>query len=279
MINAGLIALDLDGTLLNDKKQIAPATLKALARCAERGIQVVPATGRPACGIPKELLELPGVNYAITTNGASIVDLKTGQTLKRCRISNETSLRVLELSGRYHTMSDPYLEGRAITQPDFFGRMEEFGLSPEVQALVRATRDVVPDVAEYLRETGKDTEKINIFLADLSERELLREELLRFPELAISSSMYNNLEINAKEATKGNGLLWLAEYLKIPAEDTVAFGDGENDISMLRAAGTGIAMGNAELSVKSAANRVTETNEADGVARAICELILGTESV
>ena len=269
MINTALIALDLDGTLLNNKKQITPVTLKALASCAEQGIQIVPATGRPACGIPKELLELPQVNYAITTNGASIADLKTGQIIKRCRISNEMSLKVLELSARYHTMSDPYLEGRAITQPDFFERMGEFGLSHEVQALVRATRDVVPDVAGYLKESGDDTEKINIFFADLGERDLLRKELESFSELAVSSSMYNNLEINAKEATKGNGLVWLAEYLHIPAERTVAFGDGENDVSMLRSAGTGIAMGNAEPAAREAADLVTGTNEENGVAQAI----------
>lgn len=117
-------------------------------------------------------------------------------------------------------------------------------------------------------------EKINVFLADLSDKESLREELSSVEGLAISSSMYNNLEINAEAATKGNALLWLADHLGIPREETMAFGDGENDISMLKAAGTGVAMGNASDHVKAAADEVTLTNEQDGVAAAIQTWIL-----
>ena len=82
-------------------------------------------------------------------------------------------------------------------------------------------------------ETKNCAEKINVFLADLSDKESLREELSSVEGLAISSSMYNNLEINAEAATKGNALLWLADHLGIPREETMAFGDGENDISLL----------------------------------------------
>lgn len=86
--------------------------------------------------------------------------------------------------------------------------------------------------------------------------------------------MYNNLEINAEAATKGNALLWLADHLGIAREETMAFGDGENDISMLKAAGIGIAMGNASDQVKAAADEVTLTNEQAGVAAAIRTWIL-----
>ena len=76
-----LIALDLDGTLLDDQKQLSENNIQALAECARRGIQVVPATGRPADGVPKELCAIPGVRYAITTNGGAVVDLETGRRL------------------------------------------------------------------------------------------------------------------------------------------------------------------------------------------------------
>ena len=110
----------------------------------------------------------------------------------------------------------------------FFEHMEEFGISPAVQKLVRATRDVVPDIYQYMVETKNCAEKINVFLADLSDKEILREELSSVEGLAISSSMYNNLEINAEAATKGNALLcwqiilvspgkkqWLLEMVKM----------------------------------------------------------------
>ena len=130
------------------------------------------------------------------------------------------------------------------------------------------------DIYQYMVETKSCAEKINVFLADLSDKEILREELSSVEGLAISSSMYNNLEINAEAATKGNALLWLADHLGIPREETMAFGDGENDISMLKAAGTGVAMGNASDHVKAAADEVTLTNEQDGVAAAIQTWIL-----
>ena len=99
-------------------------------------------------------------------------------------------------------MYDPYVQGRGITQSSFFEHMEEFGISPAVQELVRATRDVVPDIYQYMAETKSCAEKINVFLADLSDKEILREKLSSVGGLAISSSMYNNLEINAEAATK-----------------------------------------------------------------------------
>lgn len=269
-----LIALDLDGTLLDDQKRLSENNIQALAECARQGIQVVPATGRPADGIPKELRSIPGVRYAITTNGGAVVDLGTGKRLSQCVLSNEQALRILDIVRQYHVMYDPYVQGRGITQSSFFDHMEEFGISPAVQKLVRATRDVVPDVYQYMVETKNCAEKINIFLADLSDKEILREKLSAIDGLAISSSMYNNLEVNEKAATKGNALLWLADYLGIPREETMAFGDGENDISMLKAAGIGVAMGNASDQVKGVADEVTLTNDRDGVAAAIRAWVL-----
>lgn len=154
--------------------------------------------------------------------------------------------------------------------------MDEFGLSPEMQKLIRDTREVVPSVMEYVKTTGAEAEKVNIFMADLEEREVLRKELMAIPELSISSSMYNNLEVNAKGADKGSALLWLADYLGIDREETMSFGDGENDIPMIQAAGIGVAMENALDTVKAAADMITLKNDEDGVAAAIRKIIFGS---
>ncbi len=268
-----LIALDLDGTLLNSQKKLSQRNKEILSRCAQAGIQVVPATGRAADGIIPEVRALPGVTYAIATNGGVVANIKTGENLLRCTLSNETALRIFNIIKDYHIMYDPYINGRGITEPRFIDHMEEFGLSPVMQEMVRFTRDVVPNVIEFVRQSGKDVEKINIYMADLRDREALVNAISQVPGLVISSSLYNNIEINAEGATKGNALLWLADYLKIPREATVAFGDGGNDISMLKAAGIGIAMGNGLEQVKAAADQVTGTNDEDGVAEAIERLV------
>ena len=256
MRNIKLIALDLDGTLLNMEKKVPQGNYQALKECEKAGIQIVPATGRGVGGIPPMIRELPGANYAITTNGAVVADLKNNKAIKTCGLSNEMIQRILNIAKKYHYATDPFIDGRAITEPASIDHMDEFGLSPEMQKLIRDTREVVPNVMEYVKTTGAEAEKVNIFMADLEEREVLRKELMAIPELSISSSMYNNLGIDR--------------------EETMSFGDGENDIPMIQAAGIGVAMENALDTVKAAADMITLKNDEDGVAAAIRKIIFGS---
>ena len=174
---------------------------------------------------------------------------------------------------KYRAMYDPYIDGRGISQPAFIEHMEDYGLSPVIQKMVLSTRDVVPNILHYVTDCKKDVEKVNVYLADVKDIELLRKELSGVEGIVISSSLYNNLEINALGATKGIALMWLAGYLGIAPEATMAFGDGENDLSMLEAAGVGIAMGNGLDIAKNAADQITLTNDEDGAADAIERLI------
>ena len=270
-----LIAFDLDGTVLDSLKRLSGRNRAALKACAEKGIVLVPATGRAAAGISPAIRDIPGVRYGITTNGGTITDLKTGEILDRQTISCEKALRLMKVISRYHAMYDPYINGRGITQPEFYDHMDEFGLTPVIQEMVRATRDVVPNIQDYVKQTGAEVEKINIYLADLKDREPLQRELEQEEGLSITSSLYNNLEVNDAKATKGQALKRLADYLNIPMEAVMAFGDGGNDLSMIQAAGTGVAMANGLETVKAAADYITLDNDQDGVADAIEKLILG----
>ena len=127
-----LIALDLDGTLLNMEKKVPQGNYEALKQCEAAGIQIVPATGRGVGGILPMIRELPGANYAITTNGAVIADLKTNKAIRTCGLSNEMVQRILNIAKKYHSATDPFIDGRAITQPSSIDHMDEFGLSPQM---------------------------------------------------------------------------------------------------------------------------------------------------
>lgn len=271
-----LIATDMDGTFLDDNKTAPEENIKALAECAARGIQIVPATGRTIFAVPDEIKNLPGVRYAITTNGASVADLKEGTIISTCRMSAELAVKVMELA-RNSTddiMYDAYVEGVGYTTDYFYENLEHYVESPGLVTLVRKTRCPVSDNIAYVKECGKEVEKINLFFVDMEARKRMRELLFTVPGIVVSSAISNNLEINADGADKGGALIRLAEYLGIKKEETMAFGDGENDLSMIKMAGIGVAMENGEESVKAAADYVTVTNNEAGVAAAIRQFVL-----
>ena len=117
-------------------------------------------------------------------------------------------------------------------------------------------------------------DKVQALFADMEERERAWKELDRLGELALSGSLGYNIEINAAGVNKGTGLIRLGELLGIRREEIMACGDGDNDAAMLREAGFGVAMSNAEEQVKEAADYITGSNEEDGAARAIEKFVL-----
>lgn len=271
-----LIATDMDGTFLDDSKLAPEENVKALAACAKRGIQIVPATGRTMFAIPDEITNLPGVRYAITTNGASVVDLKEKTVISTCRMSGELAAKVMELArdSEDDIMYDAYIEGIGYTTDYFYENLVHYVETPGIVDLVRRTRRPVPDNIAYARGCGHEIEKINMFFVDMEARKRMRKILSEVPGIVVSSAISNNLEINAAGADKGSALLRLAEHLGIGRAETMAFGDGENDLSMIRMAGIGVAMENGEESVKEAADYITVTNNEAGVAAAIRRFVL-----
>ncbi|WP_026892667.1 Cof-type HAD-IIB family hydrolase [Lacrimispora aerotolerans] len=272
-----LIALDLDGTLLDSKKQLSEANRKALTECIQNGILIVPCTGRTADGIPSEIKDIDGIRYAIATNGAVIHDLKEKAVLDTRMLTWEKAMELLEFVDNYPVMYDPYIEGRGITEPKFFENLSDYCLTDALQDLVKKTRDLHPSIIDYVRNTRKPVEKINLFFPDMEGRARLRAELNKQADILVTSSISNNLEINALGASKGEAIHRLADLLGIDRAQTMAIGDGENDFTMIRMAGVGVAMKNASKELQAEANYVTETNDDDGVAAAIYRLVFGKQ--
>ena len=263
-----LIALDLDGTLLTTDKQLTEHTKKVLARAAEQGVHIVPATGRSVTGLAPEVWGLPFVRYAITVNGAAVWDMDEERIVSRNVFSPEQAREIWSFIQNRGAMLDSCVDGVARMTPDFYERINEFMPDEPRQRLIRSTRTPTENLAEMITDGMHSIEKFNVFLplSMETERQKLRKELERYDYLAITSSLGNNLELNHRDATKGGGILALAKELGLSREQTMAFGDGENDISMLKEAGVGVAMENAPKIVKQAADLVTKTNDEEGVA-------------
>ncbi len=270
-----LVAFDLDGTLLDDNKCLSERNRRALEACADRGICLVPCTGRIKNGIPPEVMAIRGIHYAVVINGAGIVDIREEKMLDRKLMPPETALAVMAVADAYPgIMYDAYIDGGGISEEKFYDHLEKFAIPPGIQKMIRQTRVKVPSIMGYIRETNRAVDKINMYFADLEDKEMMRRLLRQFPDTLVSSSVYNNLEINGEGAEKGDALLRLAAYLGIDRSQIMAFGDGENDYSMIEKAGVGVAMGNGDARLKELADYVTAGNNESGVAGALEELVL-----
>lgn len=270
MHNIKLIALDLDGTLLNSDKKLSEENREALARAAENGVEIVPATGRFYRGMPQIIRGLPYVRYVISVNGAQVYDVAENKTVCGSEIPWERAASVMERLDKIDVIYDCYQDGWGWMTKALYDKAEEYAANIHSLEMIKNLRTPVPELKAYLKERALGVQKIQIFFKDMTLRaEMLKTLPEEFPDLVVTTSIVNNIEINSREATKGIALKKLAEYLDIPLAQTMAFGDDTNDISMLEAAGIGVAMGNAYEEVKKAADYVTQDCDKNGVASAI----------
>lgn len=270
-----MIGFDLDGTLLTDQKELGEYTVQILKRAVEEGIVILPITGRPLCGLPEEVTGLTGLRYAITANGARILDLKNAAVLKEQLVSVETAEKNLDILGNYDSLREIYYDGTGYAEREKLEQIDHFFEEGPMAEYVRSTRQPVENLMDKFRKESREVDKVQGVFADLGEREAALDEIRKLEGVTITGALHNNIEVNAAGVDKGNALLWLAQYLGIAPEETMAFGDGNNDITLLEKAGTGVAMKNGIEEVKHAADRITEkTNDEEGAAKFIETYVL-----
>ena len=269
-----MIGLDLDGTLLTDKKELTDRTKAALRRAIELGITVLVASGRPWMGVPEELRNFPGMRYALTSNGARIIDTKDDRVIEEHLLSPELALKALAVCGKYDTLQEVYFDGQGYAPEDQMAYVEKYHRNPSMCEYVRKTRLPVKDIRKLVEQENRGLDKVQALFADMDERETAWKELEQEKGLELVGSLQYNIEINAAGVNKGTGLVNLGRMLGIRRKEIMAFGDGDNDIAMLREAGFGVAMANADEQVKAAADYITLSNEEEGVAEAIERLVL-----
>ena len=265
-----LIALDLDGTLLDSEKRLPAENYAALERAHKCGAYIVPATGRYFAAMPEHVRTLPFLRYAITINGARVSAADDSEALYTADIPLAQALELMCWLDTLPVIYDCYMDCVGWMTEAMQRRAAEFSSDPHYLKMVRELRRPVPELKSFLARRGHDIQKIQFFTNDLDLRtEVLRVCSDRFPGIVASSAWYKNVEFNHADATKGKALLGLCKALNIDPAQTLAFGDGLNDVSMLRAAGLGVAMGNADDEVKAAADEVTASCDDAGVAAVV----------
>lgn len=274
-----MIGLDLDGTLLNTKKELSRYSREILQRVIQKGIIVLVATGRPFTGIPEELRNFHGMRYALTSNGARILDTEKQEVLVEELLPRTDAIRALKVFRKYDTMQEIYYDGQGYADKEKLLNVDRYHHNPHMRPYVKNSRKGVPDVLAMAEEREQDMDKIQGLFADMEERAAAWKELEQDPKLELVGSLKYNIEINTAGVNKGKGLVKLGELLGIRREEIMACGDGDNDITMLKEVGFGVAMANAEQAVLEAADYITSSNDEDGVAKAIEKFVLSDDKM
>lgn len=244
MVNYRLLALDLDGTTLNDDKKISETTRYWITRAVEAGVTVIFATGRgmqTAKHLWDELkLEAP----MVLLNGAEIWK-RPGRLWERSFISRKDIRKLYNLAVDYNAKFWGY-SVESLTHQDNW------------------TDDMF----------DRDWMKFGIRHDDLVTIEQLRDIVKSWGHLEVTRSAPVNMEVSCKGITKANGVRKVCCLLGIQMNQVMAIGDNHNDLHLIQNAGLGIAMGNADKTLLHAANKTTDTNNRDGVAKAIQQYLL-----
>lgn len=264
-----IAAIDLDGTTLNDCAKLPPENREAIIRAAGQGVHVVVCTGRTNDELPGELLKMPELRYGVLANGAKIVDLSENRVLYHDFLGREQVEQAIRFAEKYRCMCELYINGKVYARRSCLDDVTKYGVTPRLKQLVEGSRTGVDDLLGFFRSSSGEVEKLNIFFGNPEHRKAFLRDVEDFSSLVeITGSMETNAEINSKTATKGNGLAYLAKLLGFDRQEVLAIGDSGNDISMLKFAGTSLAVANADDNVKALADEIVPANTENGLAYA-----------
>ena len=268
-----LIAMDMDGTLLSDDHiSVSQNNRDALAEAHSKGIKLAIATGRTLSTTGNICDQIPEIDYIMFSNGAGVYDrLKDKIFYKNC-MEWETASSFLPYLEKYSRFIELYVDGRAYAQNK---DGEEFPYSIIPPVFIKELGKGITVVKDFTAELkGRDVEKVIFYTESEKDSDTALSYLTSIPDIFVSSSVKSSIEFTKAGADKGSAVSGICRYMGITEDEVMALGDAGNDIPMLRTAGYGIAMENADDITKSAARFITDRNTGDGVAKAIYKFAL-----
>lgn len=273
-----LIALDMDGTLFNQHSEISATDQDTIRQITARGVEVAISTGRPYIGLPVELLSELGIRYAITANGAAIYHLPDKKLLYESCMEPELVCPILAELQKKDIHMDAFIDGDGYGLASCRANIDRLDMPESIRRYIKNTRTFVEDLSAFVWEHRLAVQKMTLNFYPLADgtfgyRKEVKSLLASHSQITFLSGGYHNLEFTKAGTTKGLGLRFLCEHLGLSMEQTMAVGDTQNDIDILKTAAIGVAMGNARTEVKEIADFITLSNEESGVAHAIHHFI------
>lgn len=268
-----LIAIDMDGTLLNSENYISERTRQALIAAKEKGVHVVLSTGRILKSAIYYSKQLGLANPIVASNGGIMVDGESNVLFKSPldKSSIKEAVKMADDEGIYCHLYD---ESRFYSSRKVQEVIEFYG---ETDGKLNINLELFKNIDDVLFSKDLNIYKLIFIDEDPEKLGKFREKISKVENISISSSWSNNIEAMALDVSKGETLKKLFKMLGVESEDVIAIGDSENDLSMLNIAGLSIAMGNGSDSIKEKVDYITDTNDNDGVAKAIEKFVLESD--
>ena len=261
------IALDLDRTTLNSAGQLSERNRKAMEQAIESGIQIAVASGRSLDSLPAAVLEIPGIRYAITSNGAAVYDLEERTCLRQYKLTAEAVRDILRWTEEADVTFEAFIDGKPYAEKDYVEDPVRFGAMPQSIPYIQGTREPVENMRHFIQRHEEELDCIDVVVkSEEYKRQLWKILEKQACHVYITSSVKQLLEISDVNAGKDAAARFLIEYLGMTREELAGFGDGHNDSGLLEFAGIGFAVENAVEECRKAADRIVSSNDGDGVA-------------
>ncbi|AOR24548.1 Cof-type HAD-IIB family hydrolase [Clostridium taeniosporum] len=271
-----LVCIDMDGTLLNGHSNISDRNKEALKKAVNKGVQIAISTGRIFASADY-FAGLIGIKTdLISCNGAYIKNRSTNEVIYSNTLTDEQVLKIHDTIKDHNFKIIYYTHDTAIVDSKF-PENHTYNITNKLVSDDKKIKFFIEsDISKILKNYSNKI--IKVICIDNSENKNtllnVKNNLLKFSDIETVSSGDNNFEVMQKGVSKGNAAKILSEKLGIKQDEVICIGDNENDLSMIKFAGLGVAMGNGSDIVKKSANYITDTNTNDGVAKAIERFIL-----
>lgn len=272
--NIKMVALDLDGTTFNSAGDISERNVAAIEEAAANGVHVVVSTGRSFRSLPDHIKNVKGIEYAITSNGAHVNRIETGEAVYNDFLDENAVKEIARLKVETKADIEAFIQGQAYVDQSYYDDVRDNGCAYRNAEYVLWSRKPVPDVSGLMLEHADEIENVNFVYETLELLEEARPKIEAIPNATITSSFPNNLEVGGPNTSKKTALIWLMGELGVVPDELMCCGDAPNDIQMAEMAGIGVAVANAWGGLKDHADYITESNDDDGVGIAIEKFVL-----
>ncbi len=273
-----LIAFDMDGTLLNSKKEIDKSSIDAIKYATEEGKIVILSTGRCPSQLQMYINDIPNLRYLNCLSGAIVYDLKEQKYIYTKTMPLETVKTLMDITKGHDVMIE-LLYNDTFVQKNQCDIIEEYGMGVYKEQYQKWAM-IIDNLIEEFLNAPFEIGKVNFYTKTPEERDVVFKKIIDANlDIETAYAETTSIEISSKNTDKSVGLEKLCEHLNIPIEETIAVGDADNDIGIFKKAGLKIAMGNANKNIKALADVIVNDCDNSGCSQAIYDYLLAKKKL